>query len=406
MNAPPKLNPRPDHVPEELVFDYDLYEPPHEITSDLQVDIARRLHAGPDIIWTPRNGGHWLFTRAEDIDNGQRNGALFSMREVTVPAGTTPFVNIPLETDGAEHAAYRGVLQLSFTPAEILKLDKDVRDLAVELIDGFIDRGQCEFVSEFAAILPIVIFMRLADLPAADRADLMAWSDAAVHPTSYENRQWGYGSMSDYIEKLMAERAAGDAEDVVSRIMRGRVFERDMTYRERHSMIMNTLLGGLDTVMSTMGFIASFLARHPDHRRQLIDDPALVPKAVDELMRYHGATGTARVITEDTTYKGLHFKEGDRVLIQSMFHGQDPRRFPNPEVVDFARKDVRHAAFGQGTHRCIGALLARLEMRAFIEEWLRRIPEFHITEGEHPVVERGMVNSMRRLSLSWQVPAK
>ena len=406
MNAPPKLSPRPDHVPEELVFDYDLYEPPHEITSDLQVDIARRLHAGPDIIWTPRNGGHWLFTRAEDIDNGQRNGALFSMREVTVPAGTTPFVNIPLETDGAEHAAYRGVLQLSFTPAEILKLDKDVRDLAVELIDGFIDRGQCEFVSEFAAILPIVIFMRLADLPAADRADLMAWSDAAVHPTSYENRQWGYGSMSDYIEKLMAERAAGDAEDVVSRIMRGRVFERDMTYRERHSMIMNTLLGGLDTVMSTMGFIASFLARHPDHRRQLIDDPALVPKAVDELMRYHGATGTARVITEDTTYKGLHFKEGDRVLIQSMFHGQDPRRFPNPEVVDFARKDVRHAAFGQGTHRCIGALLARLEMRAFIEEWLRRIPEFHITEGEHPVVERGMVNSMRRLSLSWQVPAK
>jgi len=406
MNAPPKLSPRPDHVPEELVFDYDLYEPPHEITSDLQVDIARRLHAGPDIIWTPRNGGHWLFTRAEDIDNGQRNGALFSMREVTVPAGTTPFVNIPLETDGAEHAAYRGVLQLSFTPAEILKLDKDVRDLAVELIDGFIDRGQCEFVSEFAAILPIVIFMRLADLPAADRADLMAWSDAAVHPTSYENRQWGYGSMSDYIEKLMAERAAGDAEDVVSRIMRGRVFERDMTYRERHSMIMNTLLGGLDTVMSTMGFIASFLARHPDHRRQLIDDPALVPKAVDELMRYHGATGTARVLTEDTTYKGLHFKEGDRVLIQSMFHGQDPRRFPSPEVVDFARKDVRHAAFGQGTHRCIGALLARLEMRAFIEEWLRRIPDFHITAGEHPVVERGMVNSMRRLSLSWQVPAK
>ena len=176
MNAPPKLSPRPDHVPEELVFDYDLYEPPHAITSDLQVDIARKLHAGPDIIWTPRNGGHWLFTRAEDIDNGQRNGALFSMREVTVPAGTTPFVNIPLETDGLEHAAYRGVLQLSFTPAEILKLDKEVRDLAVELIDGFIDRGRCEFVSEFAAVLPIVIFMRLADLPAADRADLMAWS--------------------------------------------------------------------------------------------------------------------------------------------------------------------------------------------------------------------------------------
>ena len=171
-------------------------------------------------------------------------------------------------------------------------------------------------------------------------------------------------------------------------------------------MILNALLGGLDTVMSTMGFIASFLARHPDHRRQLIDDPTIIPKAVDELMRYYGATGTARVVTEDIVYKGVQLKEGDRVLIQSMFHGQDPRRFPNPETVDFTRKDVRHATFGQGTHRCIGALLARLEMRIFIEEWLKRIPDFRIAEGKAPVVERGMVNSMRSLWLQWPVPAE
>lgn len=400
-----ELAARPDHVPETVVCDYNLYEPPHPIDEDLQMAIPRRLRAVGDIIWTPRNGGHWVFTRAEDIDHGQRNSALFSMREVTVPAGITPFVNIPLETDDPDHLVYRNVLQPAFAPTEIIRLDAEVRELAIALIDGFIDRGQCEFVSEFAAVLPIVIFMRLADLPDADRADLMVWSDAAVHPTNVENRQWGYAEMAGYIEKLMGERADSQADDVIARIMRGQVFDREMTYQERHSMIMNTLLGGLDTVMSTMGFIASFLARHPDHRRQLIEQPTLIPKAVDELMRYHGATATARVVTQDTVYKGLQFKAGDRVLVQTMFHGQDDRRFPDPQVVDFARKDVRHAAFGQGTHRCIGALLARLEMKIFIEEWLRRIPDFHITEGEAPIVERGMVNSMRQLSLSWIVPA-
>jgi len=120
-------------------------------------------------------------------------------------------------------------------------------------------------------------------------------------------------------------------------------------------------------------------------------------------MRFHGATGTARVITRDVEYKGITFRAGDRVLVQSMFHGQDDRRFPDAGSVDFHRKDVRHAAFGQGKHRCIGAMLARLEMRIFIEEWLQRIPEFHITEGELPVLERGMVNSMRKLPLSWPV---
>ena len=401
MNAIAELSPRPAHVPEHLVVDYNLYEPPHEISSDIQVDIARRLQAGPDIVWTPRNGGHWLLVRAEDIDQAQRNGQLFSMREVTVPKGTTPFVNVPLETDDPEHMAYRGVLQPAFSPVEILKMEAEVRDLAVRLIEGFRERGHCEFVSEFAAVLPIVIFMRLADLPDGDRADLMAWSDAAVHPTSFENRQWGYGEMARYVENLMVERANSDAGDVISQIMRAQVFERPLTHDEQHSLGMNTLLGGLDTVMSTMGFIASFLARYPKHRRQLIDNPAMIPKAIDELMRYHGATGTARVVTEDAIYKGVTFKEGDRVLIQTMFHGQDPRRFPDPEVVDFQRKDVRHAAFGQGTHRCIGALLARMEMRIFIEEWLARIPDFSIAADARPVVERGMVNSMRKLPLAW-----
>ena len=155
MNAPVVLSPKPDHVPDDVVYDYDLYEAPSEVTGDIQVEIAQRLHAGPDIFWTPRNSGHWVLVRAEDIDVAQRNGALFSMREISLPKGTTPVLNIPLETDDPEHLAYRAVLQPAFAPAEIMKLETQVRDLAISLIEGFIGRGQCEFVTEFAAILPM-----------------------------------------------------------------------------------------------------------------------------------------------------------------------------------------------------------------------------------------------------------
>ena len=397
---------RPDHVPADRVYDYDLFEAPREISSDYQIDIVRRIHReAPDIFWTPRNGGHWVVTRAREIDMCQRDGDLFSMQDVVVPAGAKPLINIPLETDGPAHSAYRNVLQPAFTPAKIMQLERDIRALAIQLIEGFVDRGECEFVSEFSAILPIEIFLQLAELPRSDKADLMIWADASVHPQTLEDRVWGYGQMSAYIDALMAERAEGTGEDVISMIMRGRVFDRDMTHAERHSMILNVLLGGLDTVMATMGVIARFLATHPEHRRQLKDDHSLIPRAIDELMRFYGATGTARVVTRDVEYDGVLFRKDDRVLVQSMFHGQDNRRFDQPEIVDFHRKDVRHATFGQGKHRCIGAMLARLEMRIFIEEWLQRIPDFDVAPDEGAVLERGMVNSVRKLKLVWPRPA-
>ena len=188
---------------------------------------------------------------------------------------------------------------------------------------------------------------------------------------------------------------------VVSRVMQGEVFGRAMTHSERVGMLLVTFNGGLDTVMSAMGFIASYLARHPEQRRRLVDEPAKIPAAIEELMRYVGATGTARIVQDDIDYKGVRMKKGDRVFVQAMVHGRDPRRFPDPDVVDFDRKDKRHATFSQGKHRCIGALLARQELRIFLEEWLKRIPDFAVDPDRPQLIETGMVNTVRRLDLVW-----
>jgi cytochrome P450 len=392
---------RPDHVPPELVVQFNFYSEARD--RDLQLETAMHLHAGPDIQWTPQNGGHWIFTRAEDIEYAQRDSDLFSMREVTLPAGATPQPVIPLESDEPEHAQYRAVLQPAFTPAKIMGLEQGVRRLAQELIDNFKPKGRCEFVGDFASHLPIVIFMRLANLPAQSRERLLAIANTAVRPPSLEDRIQAYVDMAAYIDGLMEERCGSDADDIVSMVMRGRMADREMTYAEKHSMILNALFGGLDTVASAMGFVARFLATSPLHRRQLVDDPSLVPRAVEEILRRHGVSNTARVIMRDFDRKGLHFKAGDRVLVAPMLYGLDDRRFPDAARVDFKRKDMRHATFGNGPHRCMGALLARTELKIFVEEWLRRIPDFSLDPDDKPRVEGGMVNSVVYLPLVWAV---
>ena len=159
--------PRPAHVPPELCIDFDVYSPPGGV-EDLQ-GAWRSLHNGPDIVWAPHHGGHWIFTRQEDIDFAQRNHDPFSMRDVTMPANTRPTRLLPLEADPPEHTPLRAILNPWFAPKRISEFKDFTRQLAVELIEGFKPQGECEFMHDFSQILPIAIFMRLSNLPMTDR---------------------------------------------------------------------------------------------------------------------------------------------------------------------------------------------------------------------------------------------
>ncbi len=168
-------------------------------------------------------------------------------------------------------------------------------------------------------------------------------------------------------------------------------------------MFIVVLFGGLDTVASMMGFIARFLAENPLHRRQLIEHPDLMISSVDELIRRFGVANTARLITQDMEYKGILFKKGDQIQLPNALFGLDDRKFSNPLAVDLTRKPVIHAAFGNGPHRCPGSFLARTEIKVFLQEWLKRIPEFRVREGDKPRCGSGSVNGMLYLPLAWDV---
>lgn len=389
----------PAHVPADRVVDFDFMHPPG---ADEDVHLAwKSLHQGPDIVWSPYNGGHWIATRAEDIESIQKDHQHFSYAKVTVPPSDSVRL-VPLELDPPEHAPYRELIGPSFMPQAIASMESDIRALTIELIDGFKAKGECEFVSEFAKMLPIVIFLRLVDLPQDDRLELLEMAELATRG-DLEQRQRSQTLLAGYIGKWVQERASNPGKDMISLVVTAKIDDKPISSERMFGMLVNLLFGGLDTVASMMGFICRFLAEHPAERQRLAEDPKLINTAVDELIRRHGVTNTARVVVEDIEFKGVLLKEGDQIQVPNALFGMDERRFSSPMEIDLDRKPVVHAAFGNGVHRCPGSFLARTEIKVFLQEWLKRIPDFEIKAGERPRSASGMVNGMIYLPLQWKV---
>ena len=388
---------RPDNVPAELVVDWDIYNPPGS-----SEDVHRAwdaLHKGPDIVWSPRYGGHWIVTRFEDIDFLQRNHDPFSMQDVTLPPGTHTRV-LPLEADPPEHTQYRAIVSPWFTPKNIEALGEFTRGLAVELIEGFKDKGECEFINDFSLMLPIAIFCKLTNIPFEDRKQLLEWTEWSLRGT-LDQRQAAHAAMKGYIEKLIADRRARPGKDIMTDVVNAKINGEPIKHEDIVSMMLVILFGGLDTVAATLGFIAHFLATHPDHRRQLIAEPALIPQAVEELLRRFPVSGTTRTLTRDFDLKGIHFKKGDKVFVATTLANLDDRKYERPLEVNFQRPSSVHAGFGAGPHRCPGSFLARTEIKVYLEEWFKRIPDFHVKSGEKPVFATGSVNAVHYLPLVW-----
>ena len=398
MNAS-VLAPRPTHVPPDRVVDFDYREPPgHEV----DVHSAwKRLHDGPDIVWTPRHGGHWIATRAADIDVMQTDHAHFSYRFVTIPPLPQAPQLAPLEYDPPEHAPLRAVLSPAFGPAVMQRLEGDLRRLTIELLDQLAQRGHCEFFGDFAKHLPVITFLRLVNLPLEDREYLLEITEKSVRPQSEAERMEAIVGLQQYTQKWIVERRQNPGPDLFSRMVNAKIGGRPINDVELAGMLFNVIFGGLDTVASALCFTMHCLATQPDVRQQLIDDRSLIPNAIEEFLRRYGIPNTARVITQDFEYGGIQFRKGEQVLLSKTLHGLDERRFPDPLRVDVRRDIRRHAAFGDGPHRCPGSFLARLEMRVFLEEWLGRVPHFRVADGDAPRTSSGPVNGMLYLPISW-----
>jgi cytochrome P450 len=394
----------PDHIPAELVRDVDFFHLPG---ADADVHLAWRAiqQEAPDVFWTPRNGGHWIATRAEDIEAIQLDHERFSMSQLSLPRPQGAVMPaIPISLDPPNHWPFRKLLQPAFLPRAVDRLEDGVRATAIRLTEGLAPQGRCEFVGDFATLLPITVFMEMMDLPLADIERIRPLADTATRSPDTEARRKASAGMAAYVMDYVKARREEPGDDLISFISKGEVEGRQMTFPETLSMAVLLMFGGLDTVASMLGFVARFLAENPAHRRRIIEDPAIIPSAVEELIRRHGLVNTARLITQDFEFKGAPLRKGDQIQLPNALAGLDERRITDPLTVDFDReRPIKHAAFGNGPHTCPGAILARRELKVFLEEWLKRIPDFQIEPGSKPEFAIGMVNTVTRLPLVWKV---
>jgi len=205
-----------------------------------------------------------------------------------------------------------------------------------------------------------------------------------------------------YVDARIEEREQTPTDDFIGRLARADIDGRSITREECRITVLNVMLGGLDTVTGSMGFFMNFLARNPGHRRQLIENPEIIPGAIEELLRRHGIFNTGRLVKEECEFGGVTLRKNDLILLPGTLHNLDERRFPDPLEVDFDRPDRgHHATFGFGIHRCLGSNIARAQLRIMLEEWLERIPDFRIGGNGNTEFSSGRANMVTHLPLAW-----
>lgn len=333
--------------------------------------------------------GTHVISRYEDVKFALRHPEIFSSDVVAVDIGQDRPL-IPLQIDPPEHAKYRRLMDPQLGPKEIAPLEAATRKLVNEIIDGFASRGSCDFHAEFSVPVPCTVFLELSGLPLDELEQFIVWKDNIIRPevpygdveAAQEIRKSTGQAMYAYFADVIDYRITNPGDDVISRFVHGHVEDRAMSRDEILDICYLFILGGLDTVTSTLDCSIAYLAQHPTHRQALVDDPALVPHAVEELLRLHTPVmQVLRVVAQEHEMHGVKMVPGDTVMVMLGAADTDPSEFDDAHEFLTARETNRHLAFGGGPHRCLGSHLARFELKVALEELHKRIPEYSVVEG-------------------------
>lgn len=389
----------PSHVPPERVVDFDYLHPPGLEEGDVYT-AWHRLHDGPDIVWSPCNGGHWIVTRGEDVRFVQENFEVFSHEIFSIPRGSSAVKMPPLTVDPPLHARYRAILNPFFTPTRVRTLRDKAEALTRELIQEIKPRGGCEFVQDFARVMPVNMFLGIVDLPLDQREQFVSWGVTFMTSTDSREKLGAQEKVVAYLQKILDERGASPGDDLLSKIAGWRSNPRFQGEYEVVGMALLVFFGGLDTVANMLSFITRYLAQHPEQRRRLIEEPEIIPQATEEFLRRFGLSNTGRLITRDFDYKGVSFKKDEMIMVPISMSSMDDRLYDRPLDIDFDRNPV-HNTFGNGPHKCVGNSLARAEIHVFLHEWLKALPDFRLDPDHPAITHSGAVNGMDSLHLVW-----
>ncbi|MFZ0714516.1 cytochrome P450 [Mycobacterium sp.] len=306
---------------------------------------------------------------------------------------------IPIEVDGDDHKKWRKLLDPLFAPKQVQQFETSIRTLSRDLIGKFLPTGTAELHDDLCVPLPCLTFLRIIGAPAEDLPYFLTFKDVVLHPKGDTIEEIGAEMASagakfvEYMKNLIERRRAETepADDVLAVLLRSTVDGRPVSDAEVHNIMYLLMFAGLDTVTSSLSCILGWLGEHPAERRRLVQDPSVIPAAIEELMRYESPVpfGVRFATDEIDLGDGLVVQNGDAIHTLWAAANVDESEFPDPLVVDFDRGRTNHIAFASGTHRCLGSHLARLELRAAVDEFLQLLPEYEVTE---PIVYSNTAN--------------
>lgn len=404
--ATPYRVPVPDHVQADAIIELDY----HTFGGDLDPEFAgdhqiawKALQddGGPDLRWTPLNGGHWIAMRAPLIGEVLDQPELFSSRILALPKEVGAMYRfIPLSLDPPEHGLYRALLVPLLSAKVVHDKEEHIKALANALIDGVIEQGHCDYVAEFANILPISIFHQLVDFPAEERERLRKMAYAA-NAASAGSVAAMLKSIGDFVAPLIVERRQHPGEDLISALLKGEPGGRPITDEEALHMCQQLFIGGFHTTAGSLEFITLHLAKNPDLQRELRSRPDRIKSRVNELMRRFSLVGIPRTATRACTLAGQEIREGDAVYLPLVLFNFDEQLYPSPLDVNFERRSVPHVSFGRGIHKCPGQALGMTEIALALEAWLARIPEFRLDDAARIRIKGGSVGGVENLQLRW-----
>jgi cytochrome P450 len=357
---------------------------------------------------TDRYGGAWLpVTHADvsavarDTDHFSSEGAVLSNKPPRdqwismAPIGGAP----PITSDPPFHADARRLLLPAFSPQVVAEWEPEIRRLCNDLIDNMGDIETVDAAVQYAQNIPVYVIARMLGLPLEDSDYFRETVHMVLEEIGAEfgERQGAFEKLDAYLGMHVRDHIENPKDDLIGFLLNAKIYDQPLSPEHVVGTIILLMVAGIDTTWSSIGSSIWHLAQHPSDLQRMVNEPELLPTAIEELLRMYAPVTMARIVSQDAEIGGCPVKRGDSVLLPFPAANRDPEVFPDADKVIIDREENRHVAFGLGIHRCLGSNLARLELRVAVEVFIQRFPKFELAEPSAVTWSLGQVRGPRKL---------
>lgn len=385
--------------------DLDHHSP--EFREDPYGTFREMRETGCPVAHSDHYGGFWALADYASVFDAARDDDLFnSFPSVGVPASGMPFPILPIESDPPQTLELRQVTLRQFSPGSADRAREMAVTMTHEAIDAFIERGDCDIVGELTTPLPARLILRLLKWDESRYMDWVNWVHTTVHDRAHNPDGAAMAGMELFgeINKQMEQRRAeGLGDDLFSDILRGTLDGKPLDDIQITMYGFLMMLGGMDTTSGFTGNVILRLCQDRELRQQLIDDPSLIEKGTDELLRLFTPTlGLARTVSRDTEFHGQPMCQGDPAILMWAAANRDPAMFEDPDTLDLTRANAKkQMAFGVGIHRCLGSHYAKMMFQVMLSAILERLPDFELAGEFERFEDAGEVHAVKKLPIKF-----